>query len=185
MLKMRGCPFRNNIKMLTASISIFNWFLFLTAAQELVNLIGESGFEMNGTMYVHYIVMFFLQCIHSEDHVEAHYSSNTLKLHIGYMHVQRSNQHYKKKHNMTWHDHSSQMLKLNLRHIRLSVPWKSVSVWRVYEVCKKALLEIQWQNKVNNRNFSTYEYSTNTEAVPVSRNCFIFWLFETVFWISW
>ena len=56
------------------------------------------------------------------------------------------------------------------------------------EVCKKALLEIRWQNKVRGdkvrgKQTGTFPQILNVYA-SLSRNFFIFWLFEKVFWIS-
>ena len=35
--------------------------MYMKGAQELVNIIGENGFEMTGPMYVHFII---LVCMH-------------------------------------------------------------------------------------------------------------------------
>ena len=78
----------------------------------------------------------------------------------------------------------------NLRHIRLSVPWKSVSVQSVCEA--KFIRKLCWKysdktkyaaikSEVNKQEL-LYRYSTFKASL--SRNCFIFWRFEKVFWIS-
>ena len=78
----------------------------------------------------------------------------------------------------------------NLRHIRLSVPWKSVSVQSVYgakfvrKLCWKYSDKTKYEAIKSEVNKQELFYRYPTFKASLSRNCFIFWRFEKVFWIS-
>ena len=78
----------------------------------------------------------------------------------------------------------------NLRHIRLSVPWKSVSVQSIYggkfvrKLCWKYSDKPKYETIKSEVNKQELLHRHSTFKASLSRNRFIFWLFEKVFWIS-